>query len=209
MPADEVFRNKLRRKEAFALNTPNKLTLLRICLVPIFVLFLLWTNFPYHFIWALLIFIAASVTDAIDGHLARKHHLITDFGKFLDPLADKILVVSALVCFVEMGLCSAVVVVIVIAREFLVSALRLVAGGDGNVIAASIWGKLKTISQMIAVIYILAYCVAGTFATSSWDFAMTIGKWIAEILLWGSTVLTIISGADYLWKNRSCINSAK
>ena len=100
MPADEVFRNKLRRKEAFALNTPNKLTLLRICLVPIFVLFLLWTNFPYHFIWALLIFIAASVTDAIDGHLARKHHLITDFGKFLDPLADKILVVSELVCFV-------------------------------------------------------------------------------------------------------------
>ena len=152
---------------------------------------------------------AASVTDAIDGHLARKHHLITDFGKFLDPLADKILVVSALVCFVEMDMCSAVVVVIVIAREFLVSALRLVAVGDGNVIAASIWGKLKTISQMIAVIYVLLYCVAGTFATPSWDVAMSIGKWIAEILLWGSTVLTIISGADYLWKNRSCINSAK
>ncbi len=191
------------------MNTPNKLTLLRICLVPIFVLFLLWEQLPYHFIWALLVFVGASVTDAIDGHLARKHHLITDFGKFLDPLADKILVVSALICFVEMGLCSAVVVVIVIAREFLVSALRLVAVGDGTVIAASIWGKLKTVSQMIAVIYILVYCVVGTLLPSSWELVMTIGKWVGEILLWVSTVLTVISGADYLWKNRSCINSAK
>lgn len=191
------------------MNTPNKLTLLRICLVPIFVLFLLWEQLPYHFIWALLVFVGASITDAIDGHLARKHHLITDFGKFLDPLADKILVVSALICFVEMGLCSAVVVVIVIAREFLVSALRLVAVGDGTVIAASIWGKLKTVSQMIAVIYILVYCVAGTLLPSSWELVMTIGKWVGEILLWVSTVLTVISGSDYLWKNRSCINSAK
>ncbi len=190
------------------MNTPNKLTILRICLVPFFVAFLLWDVIPYHYVWALAVFVIASVTDAIDGHLARKHHLITDFGKFLDPLADKILVISALICFVEMQACSAVVVVIVMAREFLVSAVRLVAVGEGKVIAASNWGKAKTVSQMIAVIYELIFWTVYSFVGEELGIFL-IGYGIGEALLWISTILTVISGMDYVWKNRAFINPSK
>ncbi len=194
------------------MNTPNKLTILRICLVPFMVFFLTADFVPFHYLWALIIFAAASVTDAIDGHLARKHNLITDFGKFLDPLADKILVISALVCFVEMHACSSIVVIIVLAREFLVSALRLVAVGEGKVIAASNWGKLKTVSQMVAVIWELVfwsvYSVVGEAAMAEYHLFST-GYGIGEALLWISTILTVISGVDYVWKNRSFINPAK
>ncbi len=190
------------------MNTPNKLTILRICLVPFFVAFLLWNTLPYNYIWALLVFVLASVTDAIDGHVARKHNLITDFGKFLDPLADKILVVSALICFVEMRACSAVVVVIVIAREFLVSAVRLVAVGQGKVIAASNWGKAKTVSQMIAVIYELIFWSVYSLVGEGLSFFL-IGYGIGEALLWISTILTVISGMDYLWKNRAFVDPSK
>ena len=194
------------------MNTPNKLTILRICLVPVMVFFLLSDLVPYHYLCALIVFAAASVTDAIDGHLARKHHLITDFGKFLDPLADKILVISALICFVEIKACSAVIVVIVIAREFLVSALRLVAVGEGKVIAASKWGKVKTVSQMIAIIWELVfwsvYSVLGEAAMAQHQL-YDVGYSVGTVLLWISTVLTVISGIDYVWKNRAFINPAK
>ncbi len=192
------------------MNTPNKLTIMRICLVPFMVLFLLADWIPLHYLWALILFVAASITDAIDGHLARKHHLITDFGKFLDPLADKILVISALICFVQMGACNAVVVIVVIAREFLVSALRLVAVGGGKVIAASYWGKLKTVSQMLAIIYELIFwsltSILGNAMSGVW-FGW--GHGIGEVLLWISTLLTVISGIDYIWKNRAFIDTTR
>lgn len=191
------------------MNTPNKLTIVRICMVPVLVLFLLVDAIPYHYLWALLVFIAASVTDAFDGHLARKNNLITDFGKFLDPLADKILVISALICFVEMGVCSSVIVVIVIAREFLVSALRLVAVGEGKVIAASKWGKAKTVSQMIAIIFELSFWAVYAIFGTKMGVLYTVGLVAGESLLWISTVLTVISGVDYVWKNRAFINPAK
>jgi len=191
-------------------NTPNKLTILRICMVPFMVLFLLVDVIPFHYLWALIVFSVASITDAIDGHLARKHNLITDFGKFLDPLADKILVISALICFVEMEACSAIVVIIIIAREFLVSALRLVAVGEGKVIAASNWGKMKTVSQMIAIIYELVFwSLCSIFGAMMPEVIFTWGHIAGEIMLWIATVLTVISGVDYIWKNRSFIKTAK
>lgn len=178
--------------------------------MPFMVLFLLVEQIPFHYFWALILFASASITDAIDGYLARKHHLITDFGKFLDPLADKILVISALVCFVEMDACSAVVVIIVLAREFLVSALRLVAVGVGKVIAASNWGKAKTISQMIAIVYELIFWSAfSILGTGMPEAVFAWGRMIGEIMLWISTVLTVVSGVDYIWKNRAFINPAK
>lgn len=192
------------------MNTPNKLTILRICMVPFMVLFLLVDAIPFHYLWALIVFSVASITDAIDGHLARKHNLITDFGKFLDPLADKILVISALICFVEMEACSAIVVIIIIAREFLVSALRLVAVGEGKVIAASNWGKMKTVSQMIAIIYELVFwSLCSIFGAMMPEVIFTWGHIAGEIMLWIATVLTVISGVDYIWKNRSFIKTAK
>ena len=137
------------------MNTPNKLTVLRILLVPFFVAFLLIKQIPYNYLWATLIFAIASITDTIDGKMARKYNLVTDFGKFMDPLADKILVTSALVCFIELGFVNSIMVVIILAREFMVTSLRLIASGKGKVIAASMWGKVKTVSQMVGIVVIL------------------------------------------------------
>ena len=137
------------------MNTPNKLTLLRIALVPFFVAFLLMPSVPHHYLIAGLIFGAAALTDHFDGKLARKNGQITDFGKFADPLADKILVVSAFLCFVELDVIGAIPVIIVLFREFLVTSIRLVASGNGKVIAANGWGKAKTISQIAAILVII------------------------------------------------------
>lgn len=181
------------------MNTPNKLTLLRIILVPFFVAALLMSSLFANYVWALLFFAAASITDCIDGKLARKYNLVTDFGKFLDPLADKILVVSALVCFVALGFCNAVVVVIILAREFLVTSLRLVAAGKGTVIAASKWGKIKTVSQMVAIVLILAMqAFIQLFGLLNPAIAWVVG----DALLWIATFFTILSGIDYIWVNR-------
>ena len=132
------------------MNLPNKLTLFRIFLIPIFILVML-LNIPSKYLIACIIFIVASITDAMDGHIARKYNLITDFGKFMDPLADKLLVISALICMIEVGLVPAWMVIIIVARELTVSILRAIAAADGKVIAASGGGKLKTISQMISI----------------------------------------------------------
>ena len=149
---------------------------------------------PGNYLIAFILFALASITDALDGHIARKNNLITNFGKFLDPLADKVLVVAALCCFVEKGLMSAIPLIIIVSREFMVSGLRLVTANEGVVVAAGIWGKLKTAFTMVAIVVILIFCIAGV----SDKFAI-----VSDILIWCSTVLTIISGGVYLkgyWK---------
>ena len=183
------------------MNTPNKLTVLRVLLVPLFLAFLLVGRIPAHYLLALIVFIAASVTDSLDGYLARKNSQVTTFGKFLDPLADKILVLSAMISFIELGLCGSLVVVIMIAREFMVTSLRLVAvSGDGTVIAAGMLGKIKTAVQMVSIVLILILCML-----SEWSLlpAFVSVPVIAEVLMWVSAVLSVVSGAQYIWKNRT------
>ena len=151
-------------------------------------------------------FIAASVTDALDGHIARSRNLVTNFGKFLDPLADKVLVISALVCFIQMGLVGAVPVIIIIAREFMVSGLRLVTANEGVVVAAGIWGKLKTAFTMVSIVIILFFAVL--FGKDSTGYA----AWVnitEQVLIWISTILTVISGAIYLNGYKEYINTDK
>ena len=137
------------------MNLPNKLTMLRILLIPVFMVFVELDSLPGHMLWAFAVFVAASLTDMIDGKIARKYNLITDFGKFMDPLADKILVTAALVYFIPLGLAPAWVVILILAREFLVTSLRLIAAGKGIVIAADRWGKYKTATTMVWIAYAL------------------------------------------------------
>ena len=180
------------------MNLPNKLTLMRIILVPFFMLFLYW-EIPFHFTIALIIFAAASITDALDGKIARKYNLVTTFGKFADPLADKILVLAAFACLADVmngSIVNGVVVTIIAAREFMVSGLRLVTAEKGVVVAAGIWGKLKTAFTMVTLALILLYFSCqefGIFSTAG--TAVTI---IFTVLVWISVLLTIISGGIYL-----------
>jgi CDP-diacylglycerol--glycerol-3-phosphate 3-phosphatidyltransferase len=173
------------------MNLPNKLTLLRVILVPFFVVFLTLDMFSFKVqaAIALGIFVIASITDFLDGYIARKQNLVTTFGKFLDPLADKILVVSALICFIPLGLAHPIAVIIIIVREFMVSGLRLVTADKGVVVSAGIWGKIKTAFTMAAEIIILVFLVTGV------SFTMSV---IANVLVWICAALTVISGAVYL-----------
>lgn len=186
------------------MNLPNKLTCLRVILVPFFIFFLLTEFVPWSALLALIVFAAASVTDALDGHIARSRNLVTSFGKFLDPLADKVLVISALVCFVELGLAGAVPVIIIIAREFMVSGLRLVTAGEGVVVPANIWGKLKTAFTMVAIVIILFGTVLFGKDPTQYNSIFYI---IEQLLIWISTVLTVISGFTYLNAYKGYINS--
>lgn len=190
---------------------PNKLTLTRIVLVPVFMVFVSLTQYgtaEYNAAWYLLagiVFAAASFTDFLDGHLARKWHMVTDFGKFADPLADKLLTTVAFLYMMRDGVCSPVVLSIILAREFAVSGLRMVAAGakDGKVIAANMWGKVKTVLQMLTIIfYFFAAALAGP------TDVMAVGL-IAQVLCWAVAAVTAISGVKYLWDNRSFINTAK
>ena len=183
------------------MNLPNRLTVLRILLVPVFVLFMLWHSIPVAPLIALVIFAIASITDYIDGKIAREQNLVTDFGKFLDPMADKILVLSAMICMIPYGLCNPVVVIIVAAREFLVSSLRLVAASQGIVIAAGKSGKLKTASQMLSIVLILAF--ESVRSLSGFDIPMYT---ISNILMWLTAAVTVYSGGEYLLKNKSFID---
>ena len=165
---------------------------MRVILVPFFVLAFL----EKWYVVSLILFVVASITDFLDGHIARKNNLVTNFGKFLDPLADKILVASALACFVDVKLISCVPLIIIISREFMVSGLRLIAVGEGVVIPAGMSGKLKTAFTMISIVYILIYCICG-FTSGSVAYI------IMQVLVWISVILTIYSGAEYLkngWK---------
>lgn len=181
-----------------AMNLPNKLTLLRVILVPFFLLFLLVDQIPLHGLWALVIFAAASITDALDGHIARSRGLITDFGKFLDPVADKVLVFAALIAFVELGLASSVAVVIMMAREFLVSSMRMVAASKGRVIAAGKSGKVKTAVTMVSIVVILLLMALGDLVPG-----MTVSlAAVSNVLIWICGVITVYSGVEYLVQNK-------
>lgn len=189
------------------MNLPNKLTLLRTILVPVFLIFALIDGIPFNYTISLAVFAAASITDALDGHIARKNNLVTSFGKFLDPLADKVLVVSALAAFVDLKIISSVPLIIIVAREFMVSGLRLVTAGNGIVVAAGFWGKLKTAFTMVSIVFILIYlAVSGDF---DW-FGLNVSERVNDVcdyiiqgLIWISAALTVISGLVYLkgyWK---------
>ena len=169
------------------MNLPNKLTMLRVIMIPFFVVFMLMDGMASARYIALALFVVASFTDFLDGNIARKHNLVTNFGKFMDPLADKLLVCSALICLIETGQLPAWYVIIIIAREFIISGFRLIASDNGIVIAASYWGKFKTVSQMIMIILMILNIPALSVVT-------TLFYWIA-------LVLTVVSLVDYIKKN--------
>lgn len=180
------------------MNLPNKLTILRVIMIPFFVFFMLVDLNTYigdtgKYI-ALAIFVIASMTDWFDGYLARKNNLVTNFGKFMDPLADKLLVCSALICLVSVDKLAAWMVIVIISREFIISGFRLIASDNGVVIAASYWGKFKTVFQMLMIILLIL------------DINIEVYRIIAEIVTWIAVVLTVISLIDYLIKNKNVIS---
>lgn len=175
------------------MNLPNKLTILRVIMIPFFVVFMLTDlGGTYGKYIALAIFVIASLTDLLDGKIARKRNLVTNFGKFMDPLADKLLVCSALICLVEMDRLAAWMVIVIISREFIISGFRLIASDNGVVIAASYWGKFKTTFQMIMII-LLILDLGGSFTV------------IETAVTWIALILTVVSLLDYLWKNRGIL----
>ena len=191
------------------MNLPNKLTVMRVVMVPFFVAFMLIGAIPYNYRWALLVFAAASITDMLDGKIARKYNLITNFGKFLDPLADKILVASALICFVQLGWCSAWVTALILAREFVVSGVRLVAASSDKkvVIAAGMLGKMKTAMTMVAICVIIFMWILVQFgAITPEGFPIQL---ISDILMYIAAALTVASGVQYLYDYREFIDPTK
>ena len=177
------------------MNLPNKLTLFRVILIPFFVLFMLVDITAYDKWIALAIFIVASLTDLLDGKIARKYNLVTNFGKFMDPLADKLLVCSALICLVALSKITAWIVIIIIAREFIISGFRLIASDNGVVIAASYWGKFKTTFQMVMICLMIADIEAISLITT--------------VVMWIALILTIVSLVDYLIKNKDVMKDTK
>lgn len=178
------------------MNLPNKLTILRVIMIPFFVFFMLTDYAGEASKWiALAIFIVASLTDLLDGYLARKHNLVTNFGKFMDPLADKLLVCAALICLVDMEKLASWMVIVIISREFIISGFRLVASDNGVVIAASYWGKFKTTFQMVMICLLIADIEAIAVVTM--------------VVTWIALVLTVISLVDYLIKNKDVMKDKK
>ncbi|NLL76960.1 MAG: CDP-diacylglycerol--glycerol-3-phosphate 3-phosphatidyltransferase [Clostridiales bacterium] len=178
------------------MNLPNKLTIIRVIMIPFFVFFTLVPVAGAVSKWiALSIFVVASLTDWLDGHLARKNNLVTNFGKFMDPLADKLLVCSALICLVELNRIPSWIVIIIIAREFIISGFRLVASDNGIVIAASYWGKFKTTFQMIMICLMIADLEPLGLLT--------------VIVMWVALILTVVSLVDYIVKNKQILNDVK
>lgn len=180
-------------------NLPNKLTILRIAMIPLFVLFFEMTSLPLNYFWAFAMFGIASLTDLLDGKIARKYNLVSDFGKLMDPLADKVLVTAALVCFVAdpAALTPSWVVIVILAREFLVTSLRLLAAAKGVVLAADKWGKYKTATTMIWICWNLLI-MEFTFVLGWADFI----SWIHPILMYLSLFFTVYSGMNYVLKNK-------
>ncbi len=181
------------------MNVPNRLTVLRVAMIPLFVVAMLWHQLPYSDYIAAALFIGACITDFLDGYIARKHNLVTTFGKFMDPLADKLLVCAALICFLaednpEM---PAWVVIIIISREFIISGFRLVAAEKGVTIAASYWGKFKTVVQMAMSIVLIIHFNHPWF------------RIIDLILIYTSLILTVISLVDYIYKNRDVMKEIR
>ncbi|MBR4169516.1 MAG: CDP-diacylglycerol--glycerol-3-phosphate 3-phosphatidyltransferase [Lachnospiraceae bacterium] len=201
------------------MNLPNKLTVIRAAVVPVFVFFLLGRElFGPNYLWladwiALFIFIAASLTDLFDGKLARKYNLVTNFGKFMDPLADKLLVCSALICLVHLGRLWAWIAIIIIAREFIISGFRLIASDQGIVIAASMWGKVKTVIQMVMIGFLIGAPTLCEFLetltpySAAFHVIALIFTWVTWILVAVALALTIISLIDYISKNRQVLKT--
>ena len=180
------------------MNLPNKLTIMRVILIPFFVFFLLSPYFPaYGNYIAVAIFIVASLTDMLDGKIARKYNLVTNFGKFMDPLADKLLVCSAMICLIELDRLAAWILIVIIAREFIISGFRLVASDNGVVIAASYWGKFKTTFQMLMVIVLIL------------DIQMPFFQILGTVLTYVALILTVVSLIDYIVKNKDVLKDQK
>ena len=177
------------------MNLPNKLTIFRVILIPFFVACLLMPVIPFNNIIACVIFCVASFTDFLDGYIARRDGLVTNFGKFMDPLADKLLVCTALLCFVEKGTLNLIVAIVIVAREFIISGFRTVAAEGGLVLAASYWGKAKTISQMIMCCLLIVHLDIFIFPV------------LETVFIWTSFALTVISMMDYLIKNKSVLSA--
>ncbi|MDE6607383.1 MAG: CDP-diacylglycerol--glycerol-3-phosphate 3-phosphatidyltransferase [Lachnospiraceae bacterium] len=178
------------------MNLPNKLTIFRVIMIPFFVFFMLTDYAGTASKWiALAIFIVASLTDLLDGKIARKYNLVTNFGKFMDPLADKLLVCAALICLVDMGKLASWMVIIIISREFIISGFRLIASDNGVVIAASYWGKFKTTFQMVMICLLIADIEAISLLT--------------VIVMWAALILTVVSLIDYLVKNKDVMKETK
>lgn len=179
------------------MNLPNKLTIARVLMIPFFVVFMLVPDIPYSNYIAVAIFIIASLTDLADGKIARKYNLVTNFGKFMDPLADKLLVSAAMICLVETGQLAAWMVIVIISREFIISGFRLIASDNGVVIAASYWGKFKTVFQMLMIIVLILNLPGRLFEI------------LGVILTWAALILTIVSLCDYLIKNKDVLKEQK
>ncbi len=196
------------------MNLPNKLTTFRMILIPFFVLFLLTGFLPtsVRYLLALLLFVAASLTDMLDGRISRKQNLVTNFGKLMDPLADKLLVCSALICLLSIGMVPAWAVIVIIAREFVISGFRLIAAEHQIVIAAGMWGKVKTVFQMVSIILFLFSSVLLPHVSTDLSSSLTAMAWIAMILyilavftFYVAVVLTVVSLIEYLVKNRAIL----
>ena len=191
------------------MNLPNKLTMLRVILVPVFMVFAAFGRIgtaDYNrtaMLAAGIIFAAASFTDFLDGYIARKNHLVTDFGKFMDPLADKMLTTAAFIYMVVDGICHPVVLAVILFREFAVAGVRMIAAERGTVIAANLWGKVKTVLQMVTIIF---YYVVQFFMGPTDILAFGL---IVQVLCWLVAAVTVLSGAIYLWQNRACFANAK
>lgn len=194
------------------LNLPNKLTILRMIITPFFLLLIMWESLPHRFLIACIVYSIASITDAIDGHLARKNNQITNFGKILDPIADKILTTSALLAFMAMGLCNIWIVMIVLAREFAVASIRMIAAAGGVVIPANIWGKAKTVSQMVFTILIMllaeVYDTFNLLAVKGFPQFLTLPN-VSNFLLWITAGLTVVSGIIYIKDSVKLIDYTK
>ena len=192
------------------MNLPNKLTLLRFALVPVFMVFM-YTSNPYSYLIALIVFAVASFTDFLDGNIARKYNMVTDFGKFMDPLADKLLTTVALIYLCLNGMCHEVVICIVLAREFAVSGIRLIAAANpagSKVIAAGMMGKAKTVLQMIASM--LGLLGMALFAMGAIPMTtMAVIALVTNVLMWLMAVLTVVSGMQYIMPNIDLIKNAK
>ncbi len=186
------------------MNLPNKLTMLRMFLIPVFMLFFYVDTIPYNMMLALIIFVVASVTDWVDGYIARKYNLITDFGKFMDPVADKLLTMSAMIAFIDVIGIPSWAITIILGREFIVTAMRIIAAEKGIVIAADKLGKIKTVVQMLWIIYVLLVCaIAPYFSVTGSD--IDIGSTLlgyGNIGLWASVILTVVSGCNYIIRNK-------
>ncbi|MBQ3514977.1 MAG: CDP-diacylglycerol--glycerol-3-phosphate 3-phosphatidyltransferase [Lachnospiraceae bacterium] len=179
------------------MNLPNKLTILRVIMIPFFLIALLVEGIPAGKWIALAIFILASFTDMLDGKIARKYNLITNFGKFMDPLADKLLVSAALIALIPLGKIPAWVVIVIISREFIISGFRLIASDNGVVIAASYWGKIKTVTQMVMIVLLLA------------DFSNPVMDILETVFIYLALALTVISLVDYLIKNKNVLKDGE